>query len=886
MMRWLRFFQRGRWDDERAREMEAHLQHQIDDLVERGLSPRHARAQALREFGNPALLREDIYDANSIPVVETLVRDARYAARILLRTPLFTAAALLTLAIAIGVNTAVFSVVDAVLLEPLPYPQPDRLALVSRSVTRGSAENSTAAIDGRTWEAIRDGIPSVQSAAYSSWVTGVNLVAPGAGGGQARHVQQQRVSAGFFEALGVPPLMGRGFTGDEDRTGGPAAVVLSAPLWRALFASNPDVVGHTIVLRGAPHTVVGVMPDGFQSGVEADIWTPLRPSRTGEGAGENYRMLLRLGDGESWTRVQSELARIGEDLQRVRKPDAPRIAFGYTTLQQGLTSDLRTPLLILWGAGAIVLMVACINLAGLMMARASQRRRELATRMALGSARGAVVRQLLVESVVLAIAGGALGIALGSVLLQGLLWLARDSYDLWQPVAINGRSAIVAMTLALLASMVFGIVPALNATRMDIRAGLLAGTRTIAGGSSRWPRRIVVVAQVALGVVLLVAAGLLVRTFAHLQSLDPGFDTRNLVTAAVSLEDERYRDAEKVQRLFREMIERLQAAPGVESAAVALELPYRRLLNLGFRRLDGPPELRRDETTSATYVTPGFFDTMRIPVRQGRRFADADRDDSARVAMVSDAFARVHFATGEDPVGRRIRIGGIEREIVGLVGDVQVQPGWGNFGPLAAMPLVYIPSTQVPGPFLQLVHGWFSPTFLVRSSGDPAAAVAALRTALAEVDPMLPFANVRLIAEVKDVSLAPQRFLMALLSALAAVAVILGSVGIHGLIATSVTERTREIGIRLALGATRRRAVRTLALPGVVLAAVGVGIGVVAARAIAGTLRAFVWGVSETDPATFAGVSALILLVALAASVFPALRVLRVDPAITLRQDT
>jgi predicted permease len=885
MMRWLRFFQRRRWDDERAREMEAHLQHQIDDLVDRGVSPRDARAQALREFGNPALLREEIYDANSIPVVEDIARDARYAVRILVRTPLFTAAALLTLAIAIGVNTAVFSVVDAVLLEPLPYPQPDRLALVSRSVTRGAARNSTTSIDGRTWEAIRDDLPTVQGAVYSSWVTGVNLVAPGAGGGQAQHVQQQRVSAGFFETLGVPPLMGRGFASEEDRTGGPAAVVLSAPLWRALFAADPGVVGRTIVLRGAPHTVVGVMPDGFQSGIEADIWTPLRPSRTGEGAGENYQMVLRLGDGESWTRVQSELARVGEELQRERKPESPQVTFGYTTLQEGLTSDLRTPLLILWGAVAIVLMVACINLAGLMMARASQRRRELATRMALGSGRGAVVRQLLVESVVLAIAGGALGIVLGSLLLQGLVWLARDSYELWQPLAINGRSAIVAMVLALAASMVFGVVPAVNATRMDIRAGLLAGTRTIAGGSSRWPRRVIVVAQVALGVVLLVAAGLLVRTFAHLHSLDPGFDTRNLITAAVSLEDERYRDAEKVQRLFRDMLERLQSAPGVESAAVALELPYRRLLNLGFRRLDGPPERRKDETTSATYVTPGFFDTMRIPVRHGRSFSEADRDDSARVAIVSDAFARVHFVAGEDPVGRRIRIGGIEREIVGLVGDVQVRPGWGNFGPLAAMPLVYVPSTQVPGSFLQLVHGWFSPTFLVRSSSDPAAAAVALRAALAEVDPLLPFANVRPIAEVRDVSLAPQRFLMALLSALAAVAVILGSVGIHGLIATSVTERTREIGIRLALGATRGTAVRTLALPGVVLAAVGVAIGVLVARAIASTLRTFVWGVSETDPATFAGVSALILLVALAASVLPALRVLRVDPAITLRQE-
>jgi len=817
-------------------------------------------------------------------ICEPLLRDLRYAVRVLRRTPVFTAASVLTLALAVGANTAVFSVADAVLFEPLPYPEPERLALVARRVTSGGVSQISPSVDGRTWEAVRDAAPAARSAVFSTWIADVNLAVPG---GAARPVRQQRVSAGFFETLAVEPAIGRGFTADEDRPGGPAAAVLGAPLWRAFFAADPSIVGRTVMLKGAPHTVVGVMPDGFQSGWPADLWTPLRPSTAGEGGGENYQVLLRLDADRPRSRAEAEVARIGEALALERKPEGDNVTVGLSLMPLGesIAGDLRQPVLILWGAVALVLAVTCVNLAGLLLARVSRRRHEIATRMALGSGRAAVVRQLLAESLVVGLAGGALGTVLGGAAIEGLLLLARDVYDIWQPVALDARGMAVAAVLSILASLVFGAPSAFQATRTDVQSGLVqSGTRTTAG-AARLPRRLLIVAQVALGVVLLVAAGLLVRTFAHLDGLAPGFEPQGLVTAAVSLDDERYREREPVTRLLDRTIEALEELPGVESAAVALELPYERLLNLGFRHMDGPEAASaRTGTTSATYVSPGFFQTLRIPVKAGRVFTPADRGGAPAVAIVSDAFAREYFQ-GSDPIGRRIAVAGASREIVGRAGDVQVRPGWGNHGPVAAMPLVYVPAAQVDDAMFRLVHTWFSPTFIVRTANGGAGVAPAMRRALAGVDPLLPFTSVRNMGDVKAASLALQRFLMVLLASLSGLAVLLSAIGIYALIAASVVERTREIGIRLALGATASRAVRTLALPGVVLTAAGVACGSLLALLAGSSLRAFVWGVAPTDPATYAGVAVLLLVVAASASVLPALRILRLDPAATLRHE-
>lgn len=818
-----------------------------------------------------------------MPLLDRTLRDTRYAVRVLGKTPVFTLTAILTLGLAIAINTAVFSVVDAVLLQPLPYPVPDRLALVASSIRAAGALREETAQHGVTWQTIRDRATTFDRAVFSGWTMGVNLIA----GNRASYVEQQRVGAGFFGVLGIQPLIGREFSAGEDRAGGPAATILSFDLWRSMFGADPSVVGRAIVVGGDTSTVVGVMPDGFQTGERADLWTPLRASTTGAGENENYAILARVREQSSWSQAEAELQQIGAEILRQRPaPEGTSTAFSLQPLQRGLTANLRQPLLLLSAAVAIVLLVACVNLAGLLLARTSGRSRELATRMALGGGRSAVVRMLLTESVVLAVAGAVIGVALGHVALGGLETLAGKAFDIWQPVALDARAIGVALVLALVASALFGLVPALGATRINVQAAMIeAGARSVAGNAHRWPRRVLVVAQVALGVVLLVGAGLLMRTFAHLRNLSPGFDPAGVITATVSLEDSRYATAARVGRLFDQTVERVRQERGIESAAVALGLPYERLLNLGFRHLDGPEvSAPRGRMTSATYVTGDFFSALRIPVRAGRTFDARDRVDSPGVVVVNETLARQYF-NGTEPVGRRIRFAGRDREIVGVVGDVPVRPGWGEHGPLAAMPLAYIPVAQTSDGFLRLVHGWFSPAFIVRTSAGPEAAIGAMRRAIDATDPLLPFARVRSMADVQAASLAEQRVLTVLFAALALATVLLAAIGLHGLIATSVVERTREMGIRMALGASVSQAMRTLALPGVVLALAGTAIGAVAARAGTGLLRHFVWGVNAADPLTFAGVAAIFLIVASVASVAPTLRILRLDPATTLRQD-
>ncbi len=813
--------------------------------------------------------------------LEDLARDLRFAVRLLRRSPAFTVTAGLTLALAIAINTAIFTVVDAVLLKPLPYPEPSRLGLVTTTRRAAGAVETDHGQTGATWLAIRDRATTVDAAVYSTWPAGANVTASGT----ASYVQQQKVATGFFKVLGVVPLMGREFTPEEDRPGGPPAVILSHALWRTMFSADPQAVGRTLTLRGEAATIVGVMPPEFRSGVEADLWTPIRPATTGEGEGENYLILVRVRPGVEWTRADAEIRQIGTEIARARQlPAGASMTLWLDPLQRGMTADLRAPLLMLWAAVGIGLLIACVNLAGLLLARAAARSREIATRMALGSGRGAMVRQLVVESIVLSAIGWIAGVALGGAALGALKALAQGAFDIWQPVALDARAVAVAGILAFGASLLFGIAPAFHATGFNVQAALAeGGTRSVASGGRSRLRRLLIITQVALGVVLLVGAGLLVRTFLHLRHLDPGFDASGVITATVSLQDARYRNAARVTQLVDQALARLRQAPGVRGAAVSLGLPYERLLNLGFRHLDGGGgAASTGRMTSATYVAGDFFGTLRIPLRAGRTFDERDRADSAGVAIVNDTFARQYLGGAVSALGRRIAFAGMEREIIGVVGDVQVRPGWGDNGPLAAMPLAYIPLAQANDGFLRLVHGWFSTAFIVRTSGT-AEGVRTLRGAIDATDPLLPFARVREMSQVQTAALARQRFLMVLLAGLALAAVLLAAIGIHGLIATTVLERSREMGIRVALGSTLPQAMRTLALPGIVLALVGTVIGIGASLAFARLLQHYVWGVSTTDPITFVAVTVVLLGVASVASIVPALRVLRLDAAAILR---
>jgi predicted permease len=812
------------------------------------------------------------------------VDDLRFGWRQLVKAPGFTVTAVLTLGLAIGANTAVFSLVDAVLVTSIPYPAPDRLGTIGAVQTRDGAEvnDFVVSVDGRGAQALKTSAPSLDVAFYAGLSTSVSLVAQS----RTLSVSPQRVSAGYFRVLGVPPAIGREFTAEEDVTGGPALAVLSDRLYRSVFDGDPSVVGQTILLKAEPHVVVGVMPPAFRSNFDADLWTPLRPSTTGEGGGANYGVVARLKDGVAWAQASGE-AGAAVDSTMARRTSASGITTSHTlmSLQDQMTRDVRLPLLMLSAGVGVVLLVACVNLAGLLLARAGRRTREIATRLAVGGDRRVVVRQLLIESLLLAACGGLAGLAIGAVALEGLKATAIGLLVTpWGEVALDARVLSVTLGLTIVTSVLFGLVPAIQATRLDVQAALAdGGTRSVAGGARGWPRRMLVVAEVALGVVLLVGAGLLVRTFTHLQALPAGFDPANIVALSASLEDARYAEHASIETLFARSLERLRSIPGVESAAVSLGLPYERILNMGARIVNGSS--RSDFVFStATYVTPGYFETLRMPVLTGRTFRDSDSKTAAPAVIVNEAFAKRYLA-GRDAVGQFVFASGETREVVGVVGNVQQRGGFQNYGPIDALPGFYLPFSQFPGTGLRTIHGWFSTAWIVRQTQAGAVNETALRRAMAEVDSQLAIGAVRGVDEVRNATLSRQRILMMLVASLGALALFLAAIGIHALISSGVAERRRELGIRMALGATVRQTVIDAARPGIVLALVGVAIGCVMAIGVSGLIRNLLWGVRENDPATFIAVIGALLAVAVAASVIPALRVRKFDPVALLRSE-
>ena len=806
-----------------------------------------------------------------------MLRDTRYAIRLMLRRPVFAVSAILTLAFCIGANTAIYTVVD-LLLRPLPYPEPDRLVEVVTQFWRGDIGFGQT---GGTWEVLRHGVAALDLATTSGGFgsTGVNLVV----GDHPEYVRQQRVSAGYFHVLGVAPALGREFTADEDRPGGPAAAVLSHGLWLRLFNRDPSAIGRSITLRGEPHTIVGVMPERFTIGSPVDVWTPVRPCRTCEGGGQNYEIIGRLEPGVTWAQAESEIAAVAQpvmdDLYRTaRHPAREHII----PLQRGETERVRQPILILWGAVAAVLLIGCVNVAGLLIARGAERAPEFAMRLALGGGRAAIVRQLLIESVVLALCGGALGIGIGYVGSRAFGSLLGDAFGVTAQLTLDGRILAITAATALATSVAFGLLPAVQSARVNLRETLVAsGSGSIAGAARTWPRRAMVVVEVAMGVVLLVGAGLLIRTLDHLLRLQAGFDGTHVMTATLSLDDARYRTAARVNQLFERTLDRMRALPGVESAAVALTLPYERALNVGWAFVGAE---RQQRAINMTYVTPHYFETLRIPLLRGRAFAPTDAAPAPAVIIVNHAFVR-QYSTDVNPLGRQIATGDVVRTVVGIAGDIQQKGGLGGgYGPVDAMPAAYIPASQAGDGLVAIVHTWFSPSWFVRTSGARDTVAPDMQRAVQSIDPMLPFAKFRTLDDVREEAVAAERAQAVLLGAFAALALLLAAVGLYGLVASSVAERRRELAIRMALGATERQAVIAAAAPGLVLAVIGVSIGLVGARAAAAVLQHLVWGVSVRDPLTFAAAASAALLVATIGTLIPALRIVRLNPVRALKQ--
>jgi predicted permease len=873
-------FGRSRFEREMSSELRFHMETYTEDLVRSGVPRAEAERRARLEFGGVERVREECRQSRGLRWSDELARNVRFALRSLRKSPVFAVTAIVTLALCIGANTAIYSVVDTVLLRPLPYPEPERLGSLVVQVRTPEGEGLRGAHTGATWEGIRDGATSVDRVVYNSWTQGVSLVS----GDQVEYVRQQRVGAGFFRVLGVSLLHGREFTADEDVPEGAAVAVLSYPLWKRLFGEGTEAIGESILLRGEPFTVVGVAPPGFQSTVPADVWTPLRPSRIGEGSGQNYQIAVRLPEETSWPEAQAQIRAVGAGLLPDNLPDDAEAYFKIIPLQEDRTRHIRGTLFLLWGAVGAVLLTGCVNIAGLLLARVGERRHEIATRMALGGGRGAVLRQLLTESIVLALLGGVAGVVLGYAGLSALEILGVGQFGIWQPLAMDGRVLGVTLLTALSAAVLFGLAPAIQACRVDVRSGLTeSASRGVAGGRRHWLRRAMVAGEVALVMVLLVNAGALIRSYARLEGLEPGFDGTNVLTAQVPLQDARYESTSSVVRLFNESLDRLRELPGVESAAVGLSLPFQFGFNLPFER-PGSREGGRAPMTNMAYVTPDYFRALRIPLRQGRLLRETDIADAAKVALVNEAFVE-WYMDGDEPVGAFLKISGLDRQIVGVVGDVQqVGGGWGD-QLLRELPSVYLPVAQTSEGFMPLVHTWFQPSWIVRTTGPQQGLIEHIQNAVTAVDPQLPFAGFRTMDEVRGGVLGGQRFRVVLLGSLAGLALVLAAVGLYGLIANTVVERTREMGIRLALGATGSQAVRSVAWPGLGLGLAGVFVGGAGAWMSASVIASLVWGVSTDDPWIFGVVAVCLMLIVSLASFLPALRVARLNPAETLRKE-
>jgi len=886
-MDWLtQLISRRRESRNLSAEIAEHLQEKVEELVAGGMAQADAEHAARREFGNVTLLEERSREVWQWATVEAILRDLKYAFRQLRRNPGFTVTVLLTLTVAIGANTAVFSMVNALLLRPLPYPQPDRLGSLvihydgfnSKGGTIAEDDNSA---DGETWEMVRDNVPAVLAGATSG-AAGVNLKA----GNNVRYVREQRVSAGYFETLGTLPRYGRSFTAEEDRPNGPRVVIVSYELWQSVLSGDPQAIGTVVTLKGEPYTLVGVLPPHTESPFKADLWTPLRPTRNGEGEGNNYGVILRLRDSATWAQADAQLAPLRPQSLQSFQNRQPRghVWLFAIPLQQDFARERATPVYILMAAVAFILLIAGANLAGLMLVRVTRRSGEIATRLALGATHASILRQLMMEPLLLSLLGGALGLLTA---LEGLKLLARLVPAYMIPVGgigIDYRVLVFAAIISLFSSVLIGLLPALELRRMNLRSSMTAGSsRSGSQGIRRRTRQLLIAGEVTLTVVLLAGAGLLIRTLVFLQTLPPGFDANNVLTAKLSLDDARYHDGATFDLLLQQSLAAMRRIPGVESAAVGLSLPYERGLNNGVAVLDGPLA-GKQFTASDAYVTPEYFQTMRIPILAGRAFAENDTETSEMVAIVNQTFAR-RFLGASDSVGRHLRTNGRTYTVVGVVGDVTKRPGVMSSAPLDIEAVFYLPATQMQRGMINMAHVWFQPSWIVRTSGPITGLPELMQRALAETDPSLPFAGFQSLKELQNEALQQQRFEVLLLGALAGLALLLSLVGIYGLVSNMVVQRTREIGIRMALGSTIGRAVVQIGTSGIVSVAFGLGAGLVLAAIAVRAIRSELYGVKTYDPLTFASALVLLTLTAAIAAFAPTRRIARIDPASTLRAE-
>ena len=810
--------------------------------------------------------------------MEKLRQDVHYAVRRLIKAPGFTLICVLTLGLGIGANAAIFSVVHGVLLTPLPYPESDRLVGMYHV-----EDGRRTSMSGPNFIDVRDSARTLENAAA---VARSQVILTGQG--DPLRLEASRVSASLFNVLRVRPELGRTFNADENTPGKTNVIVLSHALWQQRFGSDPSAVGRTIQIDGTPTEVIGVMPAGFSYPDGRDAWLPIEYGIdfVSRQRGAWYlRVVARLRPGVTPEQAAAEVQTIGRNLAR-RYPDADG-TIGMTTypLLEAMVGDIRPSMLVLLGAVGFVLLIACANVANLLLARAASREPEMAVRSALGAGRWRLLRQLLTESIMLSIAGAGVGLLLAGWGVAFLIDLKPQGIPRLDDVHVDGAVMLFTAGIAVLTGLLFGAVPALHATRDGVAGSLKeAGRGALGTRAGARARSVLVVAELALALMLLVGAGLLMRSFMRLQAVDPGFRPDRTLTFELTFPDGRYsNDNEtRIVSFFDELVPRLNALPGVRSTGAAMELPMSGSdFNISFQVEGRPPVPPANQPSMEIRVaTPGYFSTLGIPLKRGRLFTEDDRVGSTPVVLLTDSAAR-QFFPHEDPIGKRIKLGWGKRlhgqhlvaggEVVGIVGDVKEA---GLAAPNA--PQLYLPFRQWPVQSMSVV---------MRTATAPASLADAAADQVHAVDPALPVSNVRPLSELVSGSISQPRFYMTLLGVFAAVALVLAAIGIFGVLSYAVAQRTREIGIRMALGAQERSVVTMVVRQAMYLVVAGVAIGTVAALLVSRTLTTMLFAVTATDPATFAGVAALLTAVALFASYLPARRATRVDPIVALRAE-
>ena len=864
----------SRSDGDFDAELESHLQLHIDDNIRAGLTPEEARRQALLALGGVERTKDDLRDQRGFPMLDAVVRDSRYAVRLLVKSPGFTLAAILILGLGIGANAAIFSVVNSVILRPLPFPDSARLVRVwhvpPREQFSGMSTFAVSPANYLDWQAQSTSFEHMSIYGFRR----VNIT----GQGEPDALTGRAVSGDFFSVLGIPARLGRTIGPDDDAAGREHVVVLSERIWRTRFGADPSIVGRSISLNSEPYAVVGVLAQRTAFPDDADIWLPLAltPEQRAVRGNHNYLVIARLKRDVDLRRAQADLTAISKRLEQQYPVDDKGWGAVVLPLQQALVGDVKRPLLVLLGAVACVLLIACANLANLLLARVLGRGREIAIRAAVGASRARIVQQLLVESALLGLAGGAVGLLAAK---NGVgLVVAAFGQDLPRAGEINVDGRVLAFTfvVALLTGLVAGVAPAWRMTKGDVNEALKQGVGRIgAQTGERRVRNVLVVAEVALALVLLVGAGLLIRTLWQLRAVDPGFDPNNLMTMTVFVPQTTYSKPERLREFFDDALRRIRTLPGVESAATVDSLP----LQGGSVQpiaVQGRPTVPLSEQpeVAVRVISTGYVRTVRMRVVEGRDITEADAPNRPLTVLVSAALAR-RFWPNETPVGKRLILGLISndvREVVGVVSDVKLD----GLDARDPTPVVYVPFSQVPSPYEALV---------VRTTVPPTSVVSAVIGAVHQVDPEQPVLDVMPMDEVIGASIAQQRFAMRLLTTFAAFALLLAAIGIYGVLSYTVRQRVQEIGVRMALGAATRDVVGMIVVEGLKPTLVGLTIGLAAAAALGRVLATLVFGVTPRDAATFAAVSVVVLAVGVLASLIPAWRATQVDPLQALRAE-